>query len=87
MVGDPAYDVAPLALQLGDPLDDPRPTQTLHRRYELLDDLLGVPFERLVAWSVARSVESALWYASTGDLAGGVEEMATVAALAVLLEG
>jgi streptomycin 6-kinase len=86
MVGDPGYDVAPLALQLGDPLERPHPTHVLRRRYEVLEDLLGIPFGRLVAWSVARSVESALWEASTDDVAVGVDEMATVAVLAELLE-
>jgi streptomycin 6-kinase len=85
MVGDPGYDVSPLALQLGDPLDSPRPSEILRRRFEVLEDLLGVPFGRLVAWSVARSVESALWEALT-DNAGGADEMATVALLAALLE-
>ena len=86
MVGDPGYDVAPLALQLGDPLDGPRPTDILRRRYEVLEELLGIPFGRLVAWSVARGVESALWEASTDDVTAGADEMATVAVLAALLE-
>ena len=86
MVGDPGYDVSPLALQLGDPLDSPRTSDLLRGRFEVLGDLLGVPFGRLVAWSLARGVESTLWEASTDDVAGAVEEMATVALLAALLE-
>jgi streptomycin 6-kinase len=86
MVGDPGYDVAPLALQLGEPLDGKDPTPSLRRRYESLEDLLGLPFERLIAWSVARGVESALWYTSFDDIAAGAEEMTTVAVLAELLE-
>lgn len=87
MVGDPGYDVAPLVLQLASPLNDAHPAQTLRGRYALLADALGVPFERLVAWSIARGVESALWYASTDEPAAGTEEMSVVAVLAGLLGG
>ncbi len=87
MVGDPGYDVAPLVLQLASPLDRAHPIPILRGRYALLADALGVPSERLVAWSIARAVESALWYASRDDLAAGSEEMATVAVLAKLLAG
>lgn len=85
MIGDPGYDVAPLVLQLGSPLNQPHPVQTLRARYRLLADVLSLPPDRLVAWSIARSVESALWYASRDDLVAGSEEMTTVAVLAELL--
>ncbi|MGH9047544.1 MAG: aminoglycoside phosphotransferase family protein, partial [Acidimicrobiales bacterium] len=68
------------------PLDAPNPTDAFRRRYELLEELLGLPFERQVAWSLARSVESALWCVSTADVAAGVEEMVTVGVLAQLLD-
>lgn len=87
MVGDPGYDVAPLVLQLASPLEHPHPVQTLRWRYALLADALSVPPERLVAWSIARTVESALWYASRDDVAAGSEDMTTVAVLAALLAG
>lgn len=85
MVGDPGYDVVPLVLQLASPLDEPDPARVLLRRFELLADAIGEPIERLMAWSVARSVESALWYVSIDDLAAGSEEMDTVDILARLL--
>lgn len=85
MVGDPAYDVPPLVLQLGSPMDDPEPGRVLRRRFELLADLLGEPVERLLGWSVARKVESALWHASLDDVAAGSGEMVAVAVLAGLL--
>jgi len=87
MVGDPAYDAAPLVLHLASPLDEPEPARVLHRRFELLADVLTEPVERLLAWSVARSVESALWYTSLGDMDDASEEMTTVAVLAGLLTG
>lgn len=85
MVGDPGYDLAPLVLQLAWPVRHPHPAQTLRRRYALLADALGIPAERLVAWSLARTVESALWQASRGDIAAGSQHMTTVAVLAALL--
>ena len=85
MVGDPAYDVPPVVLQLGSPVNDPEPGRVLGRRFELLADLLGEPIERLLGWSLARNVEAALWYASLDDMAAGSEEMATAAVLSGLL--
>jgi streptomycin 6-kinase len=85
MVGDPCYDVAPLVLQIGAD-GQPQSERVLRQRFELLADVLGQPRERLVAWSVARCVESALWYASRNDMAAGRDEMATVATLATLLD-
>lgn len=85
MVGDPCYDVAPLVLQLGSPTDEPEPQRVLDRHFDQLASALGEPRERLVAWSAARTVESALWYASMGEVALGCQEMRTVAVLADLL--
>lgn len=87
MVGDPGYDVAPLVLQLASPLDHPHAKRTLRGRYALLAESLGIPAERLVAWSIARSVESALWYAASDNVAAGSEQMSTVTVLASLLAG
>lgn len=56
MVGDPAYDTAPLVLQLGSPMEEPEAARVLDRRFELLAEVLGEPRERLLAWSVARTV-------------------------------
>lgn len=86
MVGDPGYDVAPLVLQLASPLEGPEPSRDLGRRFELVANAIGEPSERLLAWPLARTVESALWYASMDDLAAGSEEMATAAVLAGLLD-
>lgn len=85
MVGDPGYDLAPLVLQLASPVHHTHPAQTLRRRYAVLADALGIPAGRLVAWSLARTVESALWHTSRGDIAAGSQVMTTVAVLAALL--
>lgn len=85
MVGDPGYDVSPLVLQLGSPMEEPGPAPVLGHRFDLLAEILGEPRERLVAWSMARTVESALWYASMDDIAAGSEDMATATVLAELL--
>ncbi len=86
MVGDPAYDVAPLVLQLGSPMDATDPERVMRERFAVLGEHLGQPIERMVAWCVARAVESALWYASMDEIELGSEEMATVATLARLLD-
>jgi streptomycin 6-kinase len=86
MVGDPAYDVAPLVLQIAPPNGEPPSQPALRCRFELLADALGQPVERMVAWSMARCVESALWYAARDDIAAGSEDMATATTLATLLD-
>lgn len=64
MIGDPGYDVLPLATQLGEPSDGvPRPHE-LRRHFELVCGVLAEPVDRALAWSTARLVESALWHAS-----------------------
>ena len=62
MVGDPAYDPLPLVTQV----DEPVPDALLLPRFRLVADVVGEPVDRLLAWPVARSVESALWDASRG---------------------
>jgi streptomycin 6-kinase len=63
MVGDPGYDPLSLVLQVGDPIAE----GLVVPRYALVADVLGEPVDRLLAWSVARLVESALWHASRGE--------------------
>ncbi|MBB5937848.1 aminoglycoside phosphotransferase family protein [Streptomyces zagrosensis] len=84
MVGDPAYDAWPLLTQLDEPFElaDPRPV--LADRYALVADVVGEDARRLLAWSVARAVESALWFAAMGEIADGAEEMAQARTLAGL---
>lgn len=86
MVGDPAYDLAPLVLQLGSPLEQQRPERVVRDRFQMAAELVDQPAERLLAWSVARSVESALWYASMGEVGEGSLELETAAMLARQLE-
>ncbi|HEX3816368.1 MAG TPA: aminoglycoside phosphotransferase family protein [Mycobacteriales bacterium] len=85
MVGDPGYDPFPLLMQVDPPFlsDDPGPV--LRHRYRLFAGAVGEPVERLLAWSVARGVESALWYASRDDVPAGADAMAEATTLADLL--
>jgi streptomycin 6-kinase len=85
MVGDPGYDPGPLLLQVDPPLEYADPAPVLRDRYRLFADAVGEPAERLLQWSLAREVESALWYVSRGDLADGVESMSSAAIIASLL--
>ncbi|KOG43929.1 hydroxyurea phosphotransferase [Streptomyces decoyicus] len=82
MVGDPAYDPWPLLTQLDAPFAQPDPRRALRERYARVADALGEDPDRLLAWSVARGVESALWSADHDDEAGGAEELAEVQLLA-----
>ncbi|HUP87459.1 MAG TPA: aminoglycoside phosphotransferase family protein [Acidimicrobiales bacterium] len=63
MIGDPGYDPLSLVLQVGDPVAD----GLVLPRYTLVAEVLAEPVERLLAWSVARLVESALWHVSRGE--------------------
>ncbi|MFI9024456.1 aminoglycoside phosphotransferase family protein [Streptomyces sp. NPDC053560] len=82
MAGDPGYDPWPLLTQLDDPFSHDSPADVLRARLRLLADRLGEPAERMAAWGVARSVESALWAAAHDDVAGGAEELAEARVLA-----
>lgn len=84
MVGDPGYDPWPLLTQLDEPFELDAPGPVLARRYALVADAVGEDPQRLLAWSVARTVESALWFAAMGEVADGAEEMAQAAVLADL---
>jgi streptomycin 6-kinase len=84
MTGDPAYDPWPLLEQIDDSFA--RPTGVLRDRVALAAGDLGCDAERMVLWSLARQVESALWRADHGDPAGGEGDMARVRALAALLD-
>jgi streptomycin 6-kinase len=66
MVGDPAYDAAHLLLQLGQHRRH-RSAADWSRRLGALADGLGLEANRIGQWTVARSIESCLWYASVGD--------------------
>jgi len=72
MVGDPAYDPPPMVLQI-----EPEPTTVaaLRERALRFGDLVGEPVDRLLAWTVARCVEAALWSASHGAVDDGLGEM------------
>jgi streptomycin 6-kinase len=65
MVGDPGYDVLPLVTQV-------EPTEAtdgdrLRRNFGLVASIVEEPVERLLAWGVARMVESSLWHVSLDE--------------------
>jgi streptomycin 6-kinase len=82
MTGDPAYDPWPLLTQTDSPFAHPDPRGVLRERSALLGDALAEDPARLLAWSVARGVESALWSADQDDLAGGQEQLERARVLA-----
>lgn len=82
MVGDPGYDPWPLLAQVDPPFNTPGQESVLKGRSELFGDIADEPPQRLLAWAVARSVESALWNVSRGDLEAGTDDMAEAAVFA-----
>ncbi|WP_187363765.1 aminoglycoside phosphotransferase family protein [Streptomyces piniterrae] len=84
MVGDPAYDPWPLLTQIDDPFEHPDPRPLLRERYALVAEVLGEDPARLMAWAVARGVESALWYADHDEVEDGAELLAEARVLAEL---
>lgn len=82
MVGDPSYDLWPLITQLGAPFTASDPPTALAARARLAGQFLGLPADRILAWSVARGVESALWEASRGQLEAARRQLAEAAVLA-----
>lgn len=85
MTGDPAYDLCPLLVQVDDPFAHPDPGTVLADRVGLLADRTGLAPDRVLAWSVARMVESALWYASRAEVGAAREAAARAARIADLL--
>jgi streptomycin 6-kinase len=86
MVGDPAYDLCPLLMQVDDPFALPDPTGALRVRITLLADRTGETPDRIIAWCVARLVESSLWYVSRSELReahDGIERAVLLDALSV----
>jgi streptomycin 6-kinase len=84
MVGDPAYDPWPLLEQVDDPFGYPRPAPVLKDRVRLLAEELDLDPARIIAWAVARRVETALWAAQQSDVAGGASIMDEAQTLANL---
>lgn len=84
MIGDPAYDPWPLLEQIDDPFATANPAITLRTRCALLAAELDVAEDRILWWSVARRVETALWAAHHGDVPGGAAIMGEAHLLASL---
>ncbi len=79
MVGDPAYDLCPLLVQVDDPFRAEDPLHAVRHRVVVLGDTTGEPADRIAAWCTARLVESALWSASRGALDDGLDAMTRAA--------
>lgn len=86
MVGDPSYDLCPLLLHVDNPFTDDQPATVLPHRVSLISKIVEEPADRLIAWSLARTVEAALWFASRTEVKAGAEKMAEAATLARLIQ-
>jgi len=82
MIGDAAYDPAPLLDQLGGPFAATDAVRLLRDRYRCFADLVGLETDRMLAWGVARSVESALWSVAEGDPDSGAHNLRIARVLA-----
>lgn len=82
MIGDPAYDLSRLLLQIDDPFNHADPRAVLAERYTLIADVIGEDTARLTAWALAREVESALSAVDTGDTRAADTTLATIPVLA-----
>lgn len=87
MIGDPGYDLSPLLLQVDNPFTHADPIPILRDRVELVAATIDVPADRLLSWSLARCVESALWYADRGEVEAGGKNLTTAAAIAEMITG
>jgi len=77
MLGDPAYDPAPLLSQVDDPFRSEDATTLLRRRTRVVAATTGLDAGRVAAWAMARTAESALWRADKlGDPDGASAELA-----------
>ncbi|PZF58742.1 hydroxyurea phosphotransferase [Curtobacterium sp. MCSS17_008] len=86
MVGDPAYDLCPLVVQVDDPFRAADPQHTVRERITLLAGSTGEPPERIAAWCTARLVESALWSVSRGRVEDGQDAVARAAVTAAITD-
>jgi streptomycin 6-kinase len=86
MVGDGGYDPWPLVQQVDDPFAYLRARQLVADRFGIVADVVGLDPWRLLAWSVARCVEDALWTVEHGDLRGGGDLMSKARLLAGLAD-
>lgn len=85
MLGDPAYDPWPLLVQVGAPFEAADPAAVLRARYAAFGELTGLPVVRLLGWSVARTVEMALWEDHHGLGSAAAASMSRARVLADLL--
>ncbi|HSL11985.1 MAG TPA: aminoglycoside phosphotransferase family protein [Actinomycetota bacterium] len=72
LVGDRAFDVGALLLDLPDPVDGP----TLHRRFGLLAELFAIDRERFRAWSITVALDAALASWEGGEVADARRQLA-----------
>lgn len=86
MVGDPGYDLCPLLLQIDDPMATADPPAVLRHRVEVVAQVVGEPADRLLAWSLARCVEAALWHADRSEIGTGSDKLDQALVLAGLID-
>ncbi|GAA1636875.1 aminoglycoside phosphotransferase family protein [Georgenia ruanii] len=85
VLGDAAFDAWPVLTQVGEPFAEEDPVGTLRAHTRVLCATAGLETDRVAAWALARSCESALWRAAKqGDRDGARAELAQARAWARL---
>ena len=84
MVGEAAFDLAPLVDQLGEPWTLERPEVALGARMARAADLIGCDVRRAIRWAYARAALDVTWYLADGDEASAAAALARVRAWAAL---
>jgi streptomycin 6-kinase len=67
MVGDPAYDLWPMASQLGQPFRAADPAAALAENLRVIADAAEVDFSRAARWARARTGLNVSWFLAEGD--------------------
>ncbi|MDF1479908.1 aminoglycoside phosphotransferase family protein [Leifsonia sp. H3M29-4] len=84
MIGDPAFDLAPLVDQLGAPWGLAHPLAVLHERMVRAAGLVGADPQRAIRWAHARAAMDVTWYRADGDAAAAAHALARVRGWAAL---
>ncbi|KAE8762650.1 aminoglycoside phosphotransferase family protein, partial [Georgenia thermotolerans] len=85
VLGDTAFDAWPVLAQVGNPFAEEDPVGVLRAHARVLCATAGLETDRVAAWALARSCESALWRAAElGDRDAALADLAQARAWARL---
>jgi len=66
--GDPGFELLPaLHNRFDEILAAPDPRRAIRRRFDQMVEVMGLPRDRAVAWSLARTLQNSLWGVEDGE--------------------